>query len=110
LDAETTPGNLDYKQIVELGKLQQTGIGNPPVQLVMRGVTHRRDPQRMGPDKKHARLWVTDGADTCEAVIWGLGNGAIPDGRFDLAFVPLLNEYNGTFSVQLKVLDWRQVD
>jgi single-stranded-DNA-specific exonuclease len=107
LDAEATPGDMTFEQVVQLGKLQQTGMGNPPVQLLMRNVTHQRNPQRMGPEKKHAKLWVTDGTATCEAVMWGVGERALPTGQFDLAFVPQINQFNGTSSIQLKVIDWR---
>jgi hypothetical protein len=61
----------------------------------------------MGADKKHAKLWVTDGKTTREAVLWNVGNGPLPVGRFDLVFTPQLNEYNDAVTVQLKVLDWR---
>jgi len=53
---------------------------------------------------------VTDGQLTCEAVLWGVGDGALPVGKFDLAFAPQLNRYQGVTSVQLKVLDWRAVE
>jgi hypothetical protein len=33
----------------------------------------------------------------------------VPAGRFDLAFSPQINDYNGRRIVQLKVLDWRPV-
>lgn len=107
LDAEVTPAELSRDRLTELKKLQQTGIGNPPVQFFMRNVTHQKPLQRMGQEKLHAKLWVTDGAATCEAVWWGVGEGALPVGRFDLAFAPQLNEFNGATTVQLKVLDWR---
>jgi len=110
LDAEILPADLTFEHLDELGKLQQTGMGNPSVQLVMRNLTHQRPVQRMGADKKHARLWVTDGTATREAVMWGVGDGPLPDGRFDLAFVPQINEYNGTSSIQLKVLDWKAAE
>jgi len=109
LDAEVTAAELTLKQVKELGQLEQTGIGNPPVHLVMNNVAHARPLQRMGAEKKHAKLWITDGQATLEAVIWGVGDGPLPVGRFDLAFRPQLNEFNGTVSVQLKVLDWRPV-
>ena len=61
----------------------------------------------MGAEKQHVKLWVTDGAVTQEAVWWGAGKAAaLPVGRFDLAFVPQINEYNGRRTVRLKVLDW----
>jgi hypothetical protein len=61
----------------------------------------------MGPDQRHAKLWVDDGTAVREAVLWGAGDGPLPVGRFDLAFAPQLNYFNDTISVQLKVLDWR---
>ena len=61
----------------------------------------------MGADKQHAKMWITDGDRTCEAVLWNVKDGALPVGKFDLAFGPELNRYNGKVSVQLKVLDWR---
>ena len=61
----------------------------------------------MGAEKKHARLSVTDGRATRDAVMWGVGDGSLPVGRFDLAVVPQLNDYNDQVSVQLKVLDWK---
>lgn len=110
LDAEVAPGELNMAQMKELRKLEQTGMGNPPVQLVLRNVGHERALRRMGADKQHAKLWLSDGRATYEAVMWGVGDGALPVGRFDLAFAPQLNHYNGSVTIQLKVLDWRPVD
>jgi hypothetical protein len=63
--------------------------------------------QRIGVEKKHVKLWITDGKATREALWWGAGAGELPVGRFDLAFTPQLREFDGSCSVQLKVLDWR---
>lgn len=109
LDAEVNAGDLGLERVRELTQLEQTGIGNPPVRLWLRNVTHSRPLLRMGPDKKHARLWITDGRKTLEAILWNVGNGPLPVGRFDLAFTPQINEFNGSTTVQLKVLDWRDV-
>jgi hypothetical protein len=35
---------------------------------------------------------------------------SLPTGKFDLAFAPQENDFNGRRSVQLKVLDWRPTD
>jgi single-stranded-DNA-specific exonuclease len=107
LDAEITAPDLTVERLRELEKLQQTGIGNPAAHFFLRNVGHARPLQRIGADKRHAKLWVGDGQATWEAVIWGAGDGALPVGRFDLAFAPQLNQFNGSTSVQLKVLDWR---
>lgn len=110
LDAEATVSDLSLERLRELEQLQQTGMGNPAVHFVLRNVTHARALQRMGADKKHAKLWITDGLNTLEAVLWNVGDGALPVGRFDLACAPQLNDFNGKVSVQLKVLDWRAVE
>ena len=109
LDAEVTSAELTVERLRELEQLEQTGMGNPAVRLVMRNASHARPLQRMGAEKKHAKLWVTDGKRTVEAVLWNVGDGSLPVGRFDLAFVPQLNEFNGSTTVQLKVLDWRAI-
>ena len=56
-----------------LDQLKPTGQGNPAVQFFARNLTQSRPPQRMGADKQHVKLWVTDGATTHEAVWWGAG-------------------------------------
>jgi single-stranded-DNA-specific exonuclease len=109
LDSEVATADLTVERLLELRRLEQTGIGNPCVNLCLRNVGHQRALQRMGTDKRHAKMWITDGRRTCEAVLWGVGDGALPVGKFDLAFTPQLNHYNGSMSVQLKVLDWRVV-
>jgi hypothetical protein len=40
------------------------------------------------------------------AVWWNGGEKSLPVGKFDLAFAPQINEFNGNRTVQLKVLDW----
>ena len=110
LDAEVPLAELTLERLTELRKLEQTGIGNPAVQFFIRGASHHRPPLRMGQDRKHAKLWITDGMAIREAVMWGVGEGALPTGKFDLAFSPQINEFSGTTSVQLKVLDWRPAE
>lgn len=107
LDAEVTLGELSLDALAELDQLRPTGMGNPPVQCCARGLTHARPLQRMGGDKQHVKMWVTDGRATHEAVWWNGGKESLPVGRFDLAFAPQVNEFNGRRAVQLKVLDWR---
>jgi single-stranded-DNA-specific exonuclease len=107
LDAQANLRDLSLERVDELARLQQTGIGNPPVQFYVSGVAHHRPPQRVGAEKQHARFWVTDGSSVREAIWWNARESVFPDARFDLAFAPQSNEYNGTRSVQLKVLDWR---
>jgi single-stranded-DNA-specific exonuclease len=107
LDAEVALKEVSLATLAELDRLKPTGQGNPSVQFFARGVTHSRPLQRMGADKQHVKMWVTDGGVTHECVWWGAGKAAFPEGKFDLAFAPQVNEFNGRTTVQLKVLDWR---
>ncbi|HEY4952051.1 MAG TPA: DHHA1 domain-containing protein, partial [Verrucomicrobiae bacterium] len=107
LDAEVGLDEINFGMLGELEKLKPTGQGNPGVQFCARNLSHAKPLQRMGAQKQHVKLWVTDGATTHEAVWWNGGEKSLPVGRFDLAFAPQINEFNGRKSVQLKVLDWR---
>ena len=95
--------------MAELEKLKPTGQGNPALQFCARNLSHKKPLLRMGAKKQHVKMWVTDGVVTHEAVWWNAGEGSLPVGKFDLAFAPSLNVFNGRTTVQLKVLDWRAV-
>jgi single-stranded-DNA-specific exonuclease len=110
LDAEVNLGDITLDTLAELDQLKPMGQGNPAVQFYVRNVTHQRPLQRMGADKQHVKLWVTDGKTSHEGVWWNAGKESLPVGRFDLAFVPQVNDYNGRRTVQLKVLDWRAAE
>ena len=107
LDAEVRLDAMTLEHLGILDRLKPTGQGNPAVQFFARNLTLQRPPQRMGSDKQHLKLWITDGATIHEAVWWAAGNEPLPTPRFDLAFAPQVNNYNNRRTVQLKVLDWR---
>ncbi len=107
LDAEVGLADLTLECLDALEQLRPTGQGNPPVQLVAHNLTQQRLPQRMGAEKQHLKLWITDGHTIHEAVWWNAAHEPLPTAPFDLAFAPQINEYGGRRTVQLKVLDWR---
>jgi single-stranded-DNA-specific exonuclease len=107
LDAEVNLNELTFHSVKALESLEPTGQGNPPVQLAARGLRLRGEPRRLGVRAQHLRFNVTDGASTQAVVWWNAPAGqeeslAAP---FDLAFAPELNEFNGTFGVQLRLID-----
>ena len=110
LDAEVGVDEINLDSLAELDKLKPTGQGNPALQFCARNLSHQRPLQRIGAEKRHVKMWVTDGTATLEAVWWNGGEASLPVGKFDLAFAPQINEFNGNRIVQLKVLDWRPVD
>jgi single-stranded-DNA-specific exonuclease len=107
LDAEVGLDEINFETLAELERLKPTGQGNPGVHFCARNLTHARPLQRMGKEKQHVKLWVKADAVTHEAVWWNGGEKSLPVGKFDLAFAPQVNEFNGRRAVQLKVLDWR---
>lgn len=107
LDGTVRLSEVTMPMLEELGRLQPFGQQNPAVQLCARGVRLARAPLRMGTEKQHLKLWLTDGRQTLEAVWWNAANSPLPEGNFDLAFAPQINEFNGNRTVQLKILDWR---
>jgi single-stranded-DNA-specific exonuclease len=107
LDAEVKLAEITLDSLAELDRLKPMGQGNPPVQFFARDLTQARPAQRMGADKKHVKMWVKNGAVTHEVVWWNAGDQALPEEKFDLAFAPAINDFNGRRTVQLKFLDWR---
>jgi single-stranded-DNA-specific exonuclease len=107
LDAEVGLAEISFESVADLEKLKPTGQGNPGVQFCACQLTQARPAQRMGGTKQHVKMWIKDGPVTHEAVWWNAGDRPLPEGKFDLAFAPAVNEFNGRRTVQLKVLDWR---
>jgi len=107
LDAEVGLDEINLESLGTLARLKPTGQGNPQVQFCARSLAHQRPLQRIGAQRQHVKMWVTDGAAICEAVWWNGGDASLPVGKFDLAFAPQVNEFNQHRSVQLKVLDWQ---
>ena len=107
IDAEVGLDEMNFDSLAELDRLKPGGQGNPAVQFCARNLSHQRPLQRIGAEKRHVKMWVTDGLATHEAVWWNSGEKSLPVGKFDLAFAPQINQFNGNRAVQLKVLDWK---
>jgi single-stranded-DNA-specific exonuclease len=107
LDAEVGLDEINFQTLAELEKLKPHGQGNAAIQFCARNLSHAKPLQRIGAEKQHVKMWVTDGSANLEAVWWRNGESNLPVGKFDLAFVPQINQFNGSRTIQLKVLDWQ---
>lgn len=105
IDAMVKLDDLDADFFEQLERLEPCGTENPIPVFVVEGVHLRGKPRIVG--KNHLRFSVTDGDTTLQAIWWGKGDFEFPEGAFDIAFTPELNEYGGRESVQLKVRDIR---
>jgi single-stranded-DNA-specific exonuclease len=108
VDAEVTLGSVTTGFLEELNRLEPFGQGNPGVQFVSRFLKHHRPPQPLGKERRHLKLWVTDGTVSHEAVWWNAAERTPVKPPFDLVFSPQTNEFNGRRTIQLKVLDCRE--
>ena len=107
LDASVPLSELTLATVDSLGQLQPTGQGNHSTQFAIPQLELDAPVRRMGKEKQHAKLSVTDGNTAAEAVCWNATELDLPEGRFDLAVEPSINTWRGVRSLQLKILDWR---
>ena len=105
IDASIALRSLSLPVVADLRRLEPFGMGNPVVQLAIRGLTHARPPQRL--KEQHWKFWVTDGGTPIETVWWGAGDRPVPEGRFDLAVIPEAGDYGGRHFLQLRLIDWK---
>ncbi|MEN9776396.1 MAG: single-stranded-DNA-specific exonuclease RecJ [Verrucomicrobiota bacterium] len=105
IDASIPLRSLSLPVVADLRRMEPFGMGNPVVQLAVRGLTHARPPQRL--KEQHWKFWVTDGGTPVETVWWGAGDRPVPEGRFDLAVIPEAGDYGGLRFLQLRLIDWK---
>jgi single-stranded-DNA-specific exonuclease len=107
IDAATKLAELSLDQVNAFGQLEPLGQQNPAVNLLAHGLSCKRPPHRIGREQQHLKLCVTDGISTMDAVWWNSKEQPQPEGKFDLVFVPQINEWKSRRLVQLKILDWK---
>ncbi len=108
IDASIPLRSLSLPVVADLRRLEPFGMGNPMIQLAVRGLSHARPPQRL--KEQHWKFWVTDGGTPVETVWWGAGDRPVPEGRFDLAVIPEAGDYGGRRFLQLRLIDWKTSD
>ena len=106
-DCEISPALLGEPTMSFIDSLSPFGPGNPePVFLTRRArVVEAR---RVGKTEAHLRLRVVHGGRGWTAVAFNRGDARIDTGdRVDLVYNARINEWNGSSSVELYVLDLR---
>ncbi len=108
IDAEIGLSELSFRVMEELQRFEPYGIGNNQVQFLACGLKHHHPPIRIGADRQHVKMRVSDGKTVCKALWWNGGNSTLPTGTFDLVFTPEISEFNNQRSIVLNVIDWRE--
>ena len=107
VDAEVGFRDVGPKLLEQLDWLAPYGRGNPEPRLYTPGVV-AREVRLVGADRSHVKLTLEHGGKALSAIAFGMADRApAPGDRVDVAFRPEYNEWRGTLSVQLRVLDLR---
>ena len=107
IDAKIKLSEISFEVMDEIKHLEPFGNGNGQIHLLSTGLKHYRPLLRIGAERQHIKMWVTDGSAIFEAILWNGGDDPLPTGKFDLVFTPQINEYNQKRSIVLNVIDWR---
>lgn len=104
IELELPLRELTLDSALELESLAPFGPGNPPVNILCRGLRVEED-QPIGKDKAHRKLTVSDVAgDKREVLWWSSADAALPKGRLDLVVRVRPGFFRGeqTLSITLK--------
>ncbi|MEI8062739.1 MAG: single-stranded-DNA-specific exonuclease RecJ [Verrucomicrobiota bacterium] len=105
VDAVVQLAELDGAFFTSLEQFEPCGSDNPRPVFAVTGVQLHGVAKVVG--QKHLKFAVISGAATAAAIWWGQAAVELPAGELDVAFVPELNEFRGTTTVQLNVRDVR---
>jgi single-stranded-DNA-specific exonuclease len=111
IDAEALIGQITVSMINDLEKLAPFGQSNPRPVLCATDVKLAEEPKTMGTDGRHLSLRLRQNDAYIRAVAFGKGEWAQalkdPDASFDFAFEPMINDFRGRKSAEVKLIDFR---
>lgn len=113
LDDEVELAQLDLELVEAVQRMAPFGEGNPRPQLATTAVELADGPRAVGQNGQHLQFTVRQGESYRKAIAFGRGTQAqalAAHRRLRLAFEPIINEWGGRRSVELKVADWKPAD
>ena len=109
VDAEVLLAQLTPEALSELQMLEPYGESNPEPVLVAANATVAGSPRIMGADGSHISFYVRQGETSLRVVAFNQArklSGALANGvPCSVAFSPQINEFRGSRSVELRLLD-----
>lgn len=106
IDAEIMMSRLDVQFVKTINDLEPHGNGNPRPILAIGGVELFGQPQLIGQDQKHVRLNVKQGDNVLKVLAWNQAEQSAdwqPGVKYDIAFTPSINEWQGRVEVQAEM-------
>lgn len=114
IDAEASLPSLTLQTVKQLEEMAPFGQSNRRPTLCARGVTLGNQPRRMGRGEKHLSVTLQQNEIKIRAVAFNQGDWAdsmqAHQGAFDIAYRPVLNEYNGRRNVEVQIVDWKAAE
>ena len=111
IDAEALIGHLTMGMMKDLEKLEPFGQQNPRPVLCASGVQLAEPVRTMGSEGRHLSLRLKQHDSFIRAVAFGKGEwlADLKDENqlYDFAFQPMINDFRGRKSVEIKLIDFR---
>lgn len=111
IDGEAPLSQLTLKTVEQIETLAPFGQNNPRPVLCCRDIRLVGPAKRMGGGERHLSVRLTQGRVKLRAVAFGKGEWAdelaAAEHPLEIAYRPVINEFNGRRSVELHLVDWR---
>ena len=110
LDDEVTLAEVTTDVVEALQRMAPFGPGNPAPRLATGVVDLAEAPRVVGSAGNHLQLTIRQGSTYRKAIAFGYGrraNELAEQRQLRLAFEPIINEWQGRRSVELRVIDWK---
>lgn len=111
IDCQFPLGVFSLEVVEQIEKLAPFGEGNPRPIMCCDNVTLVEPPRSVGKGQQHLAFRVRHGGSVMRAVAFGAGErlADLPVNQpFDLAFRPVITEFQSQRRVELHVVDWRR--
>ncbi len=105
VDAWVAIGDVDERLLKAMDEMRPFGVGNATPVWAARGVHVVGKPRIVG--QGHLKLLIASGGHQREAIGFGLGDRAVPDGPLDVAFQAKRDTFMGNQKIVLQLQDFR---
>jgi single-stranded-DNA-specific exonuclease len=111
IDAEASLSELTLQAVEQIETLAPFGHGNPRPVLCTTNVCLAEPPKFLGSGERHLAMRLAHCGTRIRAVAFGCGEWAADlaklTGPIDIAYRPVVNEFQGRRTVEIQLLDWR---
>ncbi|MGI8980597.1 MAG: single-stranded-DNA-specific exonuclease RecJ [Pirellulaceae bacterium] len=111
IDGEAPLSQLTAQIVHQIEQMAPFGAGNPRPVLCATGVKLAEPPKKIGSGERHLSFRLVQHRVNMRGVGFGFGEHADElsriDTPLDIAYRPVINEFNGRHTVEVQLVDWR---